>query len=68
MQENILARAPKSDAPKEAWDAYRAEEARALPTCKNHPGRPTAGGFGDDFYCSECVVWEIRLHLRGVRL
>lgn len=47
-----------------AWDVLRAKEADALPTCTNHPGRATAGGFGDDYYCSECVGWEIRLRGR----
>lgn len=44
---------------------------RPLPTCVNHPGRETAGMFGDEGYCAECVGPEIarrRLWLKSLSL
>lgn len=42
-----------------SWDTLRAAEAAEMPGCVNHPGRPAHGGFGNEFYCAECVEWEI---------
>lgn len=36
------------------------DERSALPTCVNHPGRPTAGTFDGEGYCYECVEPELR--------
>ena len=35
------------------------EHPRPLPTCINHPGRATVGGFDNEWYCHECVGAEI---------
>lgn len=43
-----------------AWELFRQAERAELPTCQNHPGRATVGGFDDEFYCDECVGYEIR--------
>lgn len=54
-----------------AWEELRQAEAAALPTCVNHPGRATVGGFGDEFYCHECVGAEIakrRMYMKSQSL
>lgn len=52
----------------EAWETLRRAEAAELPTCANHPGRLAVGGFDNEFYCAECVGWEIKFRrLRGER-
>lgn len=51
---------PLYDLSDEAWDALRQDEATKLPTCVNHPGRPTAGGFDDAYFCHECIEPELR--------
>ena len=53
------------------WDELRAAEAAEMPSCVNHPGRATVGGFDDAFYCAECVGPELirrRLWLVSFRL
>lgn len=49
----------------EAWETLRQAEAAEMPTCVNHPGRLAIGGFDDEFYCAECIGWEIRIRKNG---
>jgi hypothetical protein len=41
-----------------AWAEFRAEQAKAMPDCVNHPERPAYGKLGEasDWLCADCVA------------